>query len=107
MAGFEFIAQTVEEAKKEIWGPIGELQSLLGLYRLVDDGDLVSWSLLAHGSIERMLAAFEMFEQLLREQGHPITFPVTKSVLERHPYSPKDAPEPYPCFMGVTNVDTE
>lgn len=79
MAGFKFNAQTVEDAKSAIYEPIGEMQSLLHLYGgMANGGETESWSCLARGVMERMLDAFELFEQLLKEQGHPITFPVTK-----------------------------
>lgn len=79
MAGFEFTAQTVEEAKTDIYGPIIEMQSLLAIAGVMNSSvEAESWVNLARGAMERMLGAFELLEQLLREQGHPITFPGTK-----------------------------
>ncbi len=61
--------ELVEKAWREIYGPIAECQSLLTLYGRLGDGDEVSWSCLASGAIERLLASIEEVENVERDFG--------------------------------------
>lgn len=55
--------ELVEKAWKDIHGPIAECYSLLELYHRAE-GDEVSWSCLANGAVQRLLAAIEQVEHL-------------------------------------------
>lgn len=76
MADVKFNAQAVEQAERDMYGPVGEAQALLELYRSMpgDHAADASWSLLAHGALERFLQAFEHYQGLVSLHGRPATF---------------------------------
>jgi len=63
-------AQLVEEAEREMYGPIGEAQSLLELYGKADShAEVTSWAYLAEGCLQRFLRAFEEYQDLVSRHG--------------------------------------
>jgi hypothetical protein len=60
-------AHPTELAWQELWGPVGEAQSLLALYRTQEDD--AAWALLAHGVIERLLRDIEALNSVECDHG--------------------------------------
>jgi len=65
-------AQLVEDAEREMYGPIAEAQSLLELYGKTDShAEVTSWACLAEGCLQRFLRAFEEYQDLVSRHGRP------------------------------------
>lgn len=63
-------AQLVEDAEREMYGPIGEAQSLLELYgKASTENEVNSWAYLAEGCLQRFLRAFEEYQDLVSRHG--------------------------------------
>jgi len=75
MADVKSNAQAVQQAERDMYGPVGEAQALLELYRSMpgDHAADASWSLLAHGALERFVQAFEHYQGLISLHGRPAT----------------------------------
>lgn len=69
MANADVIANEspVEIAWREIYGPVAEAQSLIELYRTLDDE--VSWACLARGVLARLCEAVENVSTLENRHG--------------------------------------
>ena len=65
-------AQLVEDAEREMYGPIGDAQSLLELYGITNShAEVTSWAHLAEGCLQRFLRAFEEYQHLVSRHGRP------------------------------------
>ena len=69
MADVKSNAQAVQQAERDMQGPMAEAASLVSLYRYTEDVD--SWSVLAHGCLERFVKAVEEYEHLVIKHGRP------------------------------------
>lgn len=71
MANADVIANEspVEIAWRQIYGPVAEAQSLIGLYRTCEDNE--SWACLARGVLERLCDAIEAVNDAERVHGRP------------------------------------
>jgi len=77
MADIKSIPETVEQAECHVYVSIAEAQSLMELYgNASTSAEVDGWATLARGVMERFVDAFEVYRQLLREQGHPVVEPV-------------------------------
>lgn len=63
--------EAVEKAERDMYGPMAEAHSLISLY--VHTEDMESWSVVAHGCLERFARAFEEYQHLVSKHGRQAT----------------------------------
>lgn len=67
MADVKSTVESVLAAEREVYGPISEAQSLMEIYRNVQDMD--AFACLARGTLERFVDAFEAYHSELVKHG--------------------------------------
>lgn len=71
MADEKCISDDVAESLRQVYGPQGEMQALMQLYRNLPEDDFNAWALLAESAMERMSQTFDAFTMTLRRNGYP------------------------------------
>lgn len=59
----------VDEAWKNLFGPLAEVQSLISMYGTVPDHCMVSWGCLAEGAMSRLVDCIEAVETMQSRYG--------------------------------------